>query len=69
MSFAGDMTGRDFVYLYPDKWTALVGEFFKGDLVSAKESRLKGITLDENGIAIPQTYELKGPSYNLEQVM
>ena len=35
----GDLTGTEVAYIYPDKFTMIVGEFEKGGLVEGKESR------------------------------
>jgi histone-lysine N-methyltransferase SETD7 len=43
---AGDLTGPDLVYSYPDFKTLLVGHFAKGVMISAKESQLTGIKFD-----------------------
>ena len=49
---AGQMTGSDVAFLYPDLSTALVGQFENGKLVSAFHSKV--ISFRENsGLLIP----------------
>ena len=48
---AGQMTGSDLAFLYPDLRTALVGRFKNGELLLAFHSRVVGIR-EELGILV-----------------
>ncbi len=42
----GQLSGDEMAYLYPDKYTAIVGSFRKGTLVRGSESRLKDVQVE-----------------------
>ena len=50
---AGELTGGDIVYIYPDYATALVGQFRDGVLETVQEAAISDISEDKSGIKIP----------------
>ena len=49
---AGQYTGSQIAFLYPDHSTALFGEFHNGEMIKAKPARLCGIAF-EGGVMSP----------------
>ena len=49
---AGQYTGSQIAFLYPDHSTALFGEFRNGEMIKAKPARLCGIAF-EGGVLSP----------------
>ena len=48
---AGQMTGSDLAFLYPDLRTALVGRFKNGELLSAFHSKVISVT-EKSGVLV-----------------
>ncbi len=44
---SGLLSGSDIAYIYPDKYTALVGRFEEAKLVEGRESRLQKVEIDK----------------------
>ena len=60
---AGDLTGPDIAYIYPDFLTALVGTFAAGVLVEAQEALVTRTTEDLAGIKVPVFTLPAGPTH------
>ncbi|XP_059082047.1 histone-lysine N-methyltransferase SETD7-like [Tigriopus californicus] len=59
----GELSGPEVSYLYPDKYTMLVGKAIKGQFQSGRESRLSGIEYHNEIIAVPLHLKAQGPLF------
>jgi len=60
----GVETGDKMTYVYPDMTTALVGDFFEGRMVWAKEAMVTSITIMEDLPSVTWTQDPTGPSFS-----
>ena len=50
----GHLTGPEIAYVYPDYFTALVGQFSDGVMLTAREHSLLNVEEDNYGVKVPR---------------
>ncbi len=63
----GGKSDREIAYVYPDKFTALVGTFEKGAMIAARETRLDAFRVDETSIGVLSFKTPMGKAFAYEQ--